>query len=47
MSRILPGHEKLRGSRHRSRQFGDGLAGTCLLPGEASRLGADGGGDVR
>jgi N-acyl homoserine lactone hydrolase len=48
-SRILPGHEKLLWDRHRSRQFGDGLhvAEICLRPGEASRLAADGGGDVR
>jgi hypothetical protein len=48
-SRILPGHEKLLWDRHPSRQFGDGLhvAEICLRPGEVSRLGRDGAGEVR
>jgi N-acyl homoserine lactone hydrolase len=48
-SRILPGHEKLLWDRHPSRQFGDGLhvAEICLRPGEVSRLGQDGAGEVR
>jgi N-acyl homoserine lactone hydrolase len=47
-SRILPGHDKLQWQRHPSCQFADGphLAEICLRPGEASRLQAEGGGDV-
>lgn len=48
-SRILPGHEQLLWDRHPSRQFGDELhvAEICLRPGEVSRFGRDGAGEVR